>query len=347
MENELRTKARQMSPDGQYQLRRSIVRLLKEGMHYKKIAKTLDVSEVMVFTTKKAYKESGLAGIKPKKRGRKEGEKRVLSPKQEKEIQKIIIDKTPEQLKLPCCMWTLKAIRDLIAQIYKINMKDSTLGYYLSRWGFSIQRPIKKALKQDPVKVEKWLKEEYPAIAAKAKEEKAEIFWGDETALQNTSNYARGYAPEGQTPVLEIESKKLKLNLLSAISNRGKLRFTISKESINSDILIEFLKRLIRDSKSKVFLILDNLRVHHSKKVKAWVEGHRAKIELFFLPPYSPEHNPDEYLNSDLKQDTGKKPIPRNEKELAKNARSFLKRIQLKPAHICSYFRHKMALYAA
>lgn len=347
MRNELETGARYLSPGEQYQLRRSIIRLTKQGKKNQEVAAILDVSIRLVQTTKKAYKLEGLEGIKPKKRGRRKGEKRLLTPEQEKEIQKTIVEKYPEQLKMKCCLWTKRAIHDLILQKYKLDMGSSTLGYYLARWGYSIQRPIKKARNQNPEQVDQWMNEEYPSIAAKAKAERAEIYWGDETALQNTANYARGYSPKGHAPVLEVESKRIKLNLLSAISNRGKLRFTISKESVNAVILIDFMKRLIKDTDHKVLLIVDNLRVHHAKVVTAWLEEHKDEIELFFLPPYSPEHNPDEYLNSDLKRDIGKKLMPRSECELEHNARSFLKRGQRRPEHIRSYFRHPLARYAA
>jgi len=243
-------------------------------------------------------------------------------------------------------MWTRKAIRDYIAREYKINMKLSTLGYYLERWGFSVQRPIKRANKQDAERVKEWMEQDFPVIAEKARAENAEIYWGDETALQNTANYIKGYAPIGKTPVLEVEAKKLKLNMLSAISNKGKLRFTITKESVNADILIDFMQRLIKDTGRKVLLILDNLRVHHSKKVMAWLKNHKDKIELFYLPPYSPEYNPDEYLNSNLKREMSKKPIPKSEKELNSNARSVLKKTQLNPARIISYFRTEYTKYA-
>ena len=153
-------------------------------------------------------------------------------------------------------------------------------------------------------------------------------------------------APIGKTPVLKVEAKKLKLNMLSAISNKGKLRFTITKESVNADILIDFMKRLIKDTGRKVLLILDNLRVHHAKKVAAWLEEHQQEIELFYLPPYSPEYNPDEYLNSDLKREMSKKPIPKSEKELSANARSVLKRIQMNPKKVISFFGSKFTKYA-
>lgn len=164
--------------------------------------------------------------------------------------------------------------------------------------------------------------------------------------MQNTANYIKGYAPIGKTPVLKVEVKKLKLNMLSAISNKGKLRFTISKESVNADILIDFMKRLIKDTGRKVLLILDNLRVHHSKKVTAWLDEHKQEIELFYIPPYSPEYNPDGYLNRELKRAMSKRPIPKSEKVLCSNARSVLKQTQMNPDKVKSYFGSKFAKYA-
>lgn len=345
--DELRTNARYLSPDEQYQIRKSIVRLLRQGNKPGEIVKVLDVSRSLVYATKKIYEEKGIEGIKPQKRGRRYGEGRKLAPAQERAIMKTIIDKNPEQLKLKCCLWTRKAIRDYILREYKIKLQLSTLGYYLARWGFSIQRPIKRANKQDAERVETWIKDEYPGIVEKARVENGEIYWGDETALQNMGNYIKGYAPIGKTPVLRVEGKRLKLNMLSAISNKGKLRFTITEESVNTDILIDFMKRLVKDTGRKVFLVLDNLRVHHSKKVTGWLEEHREEIELFYLPPYAPEYNPDEYVNSDLKREMDNRPIPRSERELGCNARSVLKKIQLDVNKVKSCFCTKFTTYAS
>ena len=345
--NELKTNAKNLSQVEQFQIRKNIIRMLKKGTAPNEIAQTLDVSRSLVYATKKTYDEKGIEGIKPGKRGRRHGDKRILTPEQEQAIMKTIADKNPEQLKLKCCMWTRKAVRDYILREYKLNLPLSTLGYYLQRWGMSVQRPVKRANKQDAARVQAWMDEEYPAIAVKAKAENAEIYWGDETALQNTANYIKGYAPIGKTPVLEIEAMKLKLNMLSAISNQGKLRFTITKESVNADILIDFMKRLVKDTGRKVLLILDNLRVHHSKKVTAWLKEHQGEIELFYLPPYSPEYNPDEYLNSDLKREMSKRPIPKSEEELRGNARSVLKKTQNNSARIKSYFGVKFTKYAS
>ena len=346
MDNELKTNAVTLSPDEQYQIRKSIVRLNKQGKSNKDIAEILDVSERHVRNVKKIYAEHGIVGIKPKKRGRKKGEERSLTPEQERDIQKTIIDKYPEQLKLPGCMWTRANIRDLIKRQYGFSMPLSTLGRYLQRWGFSVQRPKKQAYKQDAKKVDDWLNTEFPGITERAKAEDAEIFFGDEVGVQNTSNYAKGYSPIGQTPVVKVESKKMRLNMLSAISNRGKLRFIIYKDSMNSDKFIDFMRRLIYDVKKKVFFIVDNLRVHHSQKVRAWLEKHKGRIEVFYLPPYSPEYNPDELLNANLKRDIGNRAMPKNEKDLEHNVRSHMKMLQLAPEIVSSFFDAPFTCYA-
>ena len=211
---------------------------------------------------------------------------------------------------------------------------------YLQRWGFTVQRPAKQAIEQKPEAVQRWLKEEYPAIHSDAKKDNAEIFWGDETAVQNVANYARGYAPKGHTPVLKMKAKKMHINMISAISNQGKLHFMFSQESINQQKLIEFLERLIKDLHRKIYMILDNLKVHHGKLVADWVVEHKDQIRLFFLPSYSPEYNPDEYLNNDLKQTIGSQRQARTEADLQQNADAFMSSLEDDPDHVKSYFDH-------
>lgn len=347
MEYELKTNAKHATPEEQYQIRKNIVRLYKSGKTGKEIANLLDVSEGHVSGVCKSYNDGGIAAIKPKKRGRKEGTKRKLTPMQEKEIREIIVDKNPDQMRLKGCMWTRKNISELIMHKYKITMPQSTLGYYLERWGFSVQRPIKRAYKQDEAKVKEWVESEFPGINERAKTENADIYFGDEVGVQNTANYLKGYAPIGQTPVVKVDSQKFKINMVSAVSCRGKLRFLIYKDNMNADKLIDFMRRLVKDSGKKVFLILDNLRVHHSKKVQKWLEKHRNEIELFFLPPYAPEYNPDELLNSDLKRGIGNRPMPKSVAELEHNIRSHLKSVQLRPDKIKAFFQAKFTKYAA
>ena len=347
MENELKSDALNIGSKGQHDLRKTIIRMLKDGKKGIEIAKDLGVSVGYVSNVKKLYEAGGASALKPKKRGRPAGKNKVLSPEQEKGIQKIIVDKTPEQMRFKECMWTRNNIRQLIKEKYDIDIKLSTLGYYLARWGFTVQRPVKRAYKQDEKKIDEWLNSEFPGITERAEKEDAEIFFGDETNIQNTANYARGYAPKGQTPVVRVEAQKLKIEMLSAISKRGKLRFMLYKDSMNSEKLIDFMTRLITDSKKKVFLVLDNLRVHHAKLVQAWVKEHEDRIELFFLPPYSPEYNPDELLNSDIKRNAGAKQSPRTQAELEANVQNRLDYLVATPAIITSFFHAPFTQYAA
>lgn len=347
MEKELKTEAQKQSGEVQFEIRKSIIRLYKQGKTNGEIAEILDVSERHIRAVKQKYSEGGIAALKLKKRGRTTGEKRILSSEQEKEIQRIIVDKTPEQLKLKDCLWNRANICELIKQKYGIEMKKSTLGYYLQRWGFSVQRPVKHAYQQDEKKIDKWLNEEFPGITKRAEDEDAEIYFGDETNIQNTCNYMRGYAPKGKTPIVRTEAQKFKVNMLSAVSKRGKLRFMLYDDNMNSEKLIDFMRRLVHDSPKKVFLILDNLRVHHSKKVQEWLSEHKNEIEIFFLPPYAPEYNPDELLNSNLKRAVGKKPSPHSKGELEHNVRSHLKSLQLKTYIISALFNSHYTRYAA
>lgn len=345
MEKELKTNAKTLSPEEQFQIRKSIVRLSQQGKKPAEIAEILDVSRRHVESTIKKYREQGFAGIKLKQRGRTHGANRSLTPEQEREIRNTIVDKNPEQLRLKGCMWTRKNIAEYIEQKYKISMPLSTLGYYLKRWGFSVQRPTKRAYKQNPEQINKWLSETYPSIKERAQAENAEIYWGDETGIQNTADYLRGYAPVGQTPIVKVDAQKFKANMLSDISNRGKVRFNIY-DKLTPDKFIDFMRRLIADTKRKVFLIIDNLRTHHAKKVEQWLEKHKAEIEVFFLPPYAPEYNPDEYLNSDLKRDAGNRAMPKSEKDIVKNVRSYIKTLQLMPDKVKAFFKAPKVCYA-
>ena len=347
MENELKADALSMGSKGQHELRKTIIRMLKDGKSGKQIAKDLGVSEGHVSNVKKLYATGGAKALKPVKRGRPKGKFTILTPEQEREIQKIIVDKTPEQMRFKECMWTRNNIHQLILEKYGIDIKLSTLGYYLSRWGFSVQRPVKRAYKQDEKQIDAWLNSEFPGITERAEKEEAEIFFGDETNIQNTANYARGYAPKGKTPVIQTEAKKLKIEMMSAISKRGKLHFVLYKDSMNADKLIDFMTRLVADSNKKVFLILDNLRVHHSNAVAAWLEEHKEQIELFFLPPYAPEYNPDELLNSDVKRNAGARQSPRNQEELEANVQHRMDFLMSTPSHVASFFLAPLTRYAA
>jgi len=340
MEEMERTDYRKCSPETLYEARKTVIRMWKKKKPVEEIAEATGMSTNIVYITIRKYRDHGLAALKPKTRGRKQGQKRTLSKEQETDIRNTIVDKNPDQLKMKCCLWDRKAVQQLIKERYGIEMPIRTVGEYLLRWGFTVQRPMKQAMNQKPEQVQKWLKEEYPAIHADAQSEDAEIYWGDETAVQNVANYARGYAPKGQTPVLKVQTVKMHINMISAISNQGHVRFMFSNDSIDADKLIEFMERLIKDAKRKIYLILDNLRAHHSKKTMAWVDAHADQLKLFHLPPYSPEYNPDEYLNHDLKESIGMRLQAKDKQELQDAADGFMSSVSDDPIHVQSYFDH-------
>lgn len=338
---------RKLKQEVQEQIRYQAIRLRKAGKKYREIEEVLAVSRTTICTWYKKYERKGKKGIKTKKRGRKLGEFRTLNSDQEKQLKKLIQDKCPDQLKLPFALWTRIAVQQLIRQLWSIKMPIRTVGEYLKRWGFTPQKPLRKAYEQNPKAVKKWLDEQYPAIAQKAKKESAEIHWGDETGLSNDCQHGRSYAPRGKTPAIRLPAKRERINLISSITNQGKVRFMIYQDNMNAKTFIRFLKRLIKDVGHKIFLILDNLRVHHSKLVKKWLEKHKDHIELFFLPSYSPELNPDEYLNCDLKAGVHSGVPARTKKHLKNKAVSHLRMLQKRPTRVKKYFKHPSIAYAA
>jgi len=328
-------------------IRLRAIRLLKEGKTQKEVSSLLCVNKNSVYTWNKNYNEFGYKGLKEKQQGHKKGLGRLLTSEQEKQLQNLIIDKMPDQLKLPFALWTRRAIVELIKREFGITIAIRTMGTYLKRWGFTPQKPKKKAYEQNDKAVKKWLEEEYPEIKKQAKQENAEIHWADETGIKNECQYGRSYAPKGKTPTRTKMGKRLSLNMISTITNQGKVRFMTYKGTMNSAMFIKFLTKLTKGKKKKIYLILDNLKVHHSNLVKQWVEKNASKIALFFLPSYSPERNPDEYLNCDLKYGLSQKVMPKNDEQLKRNVQSHMKLLQRKPDRVVKYFEHKSIKYAA
>ena len=330
-----------------YAVRKQVVRLKKQGKKGYEIAEIVGIYETRISQIWKAYQAGGLAGIKPETSGRKKDSGRRLTPEEEREIRATIINKAPEQLKMAGFLWTRAKISAYINKTYGKLLIPQVISRYLKRWGLTCQRATKRAYGQDIARVERFKNEEYPAIAKRAKEEKADIYWGDETGIDNAENYERGFAPKGQPPVLPVETKRERLNMISAITNYGSVRFMIYDKTMNQQLLLDFMKRLIRDAPRKVFLILDNLRVHHGKIVAKWLAENKDKIEVFFLPPYSPEINPDEYLNHALKLDVHSGKLPRSKKDIRHKVHSFMRRLQQRKDWVSAFFYHKKLVYCS
>ena len=340
--------ARKQTREALHERRKQVIRMHRKGMPVMQIVEHSGLSWYAVNAAIKRYSEAGASALKPEARGKKQGSGRVLSEAQEAMVRQIICDKRPEQLKMEFALWNRAAVAQLIERECGISLSVRGVGNYLKRWGFTPQKPIKKAYEQRPEVVQEWLDKDYPEIEQRAKTEGAEIHWGDETAVVNTDVRGRCYAPAGKTPVtFAVGGTRQKLSMIATVTNQGKTRWMIIDEAFNSDRLIEFLEALIKDAEKKVFLILDNLRVHHSKPAKKWAEEHREKIELFYLPSYSPELNPEERLNADLKHAISTKVPARTKAKLKAAATEHMQTLEKSPERIKKYFQDSRVKYAA
>lgn len=343
----LHVDARKLTPSAQQALRRQAIRLRTQGMTYAEIAAVVGVHPTTVCQWYKAFERDGEAALGGGKRGRPAGTGGRLTPAQGTRIRRLITDKLPEQLKLSFALWTRQAVVELIEREYGLRLPVRTVGDYLRRWGMTPKKPVKRAYEQCPAAVRKWLDESYPAIAARARAEGAQIHWGDESGIRSDARYGRTYAPKGQRAPAPIPARRVRTQMISTVTNGGQMRFMLFDKAMNSALLIRFMRRLVQDTDHKVFLILDNLRVHHSRPVKKWLREHKQHIEVFYLPSYSPELNPDEYLNNDLKRRVHSNPPARCHTELKKQTLLALRSIQRRKGHVARYFQHPKVKYAA
>ena len=291
------------------------------------------------------YKTKGSRGLESKKRGVQGGKK--ITGVQSAEVRRLIKEKMPDQLKLPYGLWTREAVQQLILDKYGIELSRWQVGRYLKDWGYTPQKPISKAYEQDPKRVAEWLEKEYPAIKKKAKKQNAVIYFEDEVGMRSDHQAGKSYAPKGETPIIKKTGQRFSLNMVSAISNKGHVEFMILDGTFNSGVFIDFLTRLIKHKQYKIFLVVDGHSAHKTKLVKAWLEKHKDRIELFFLPPYSPELNPQEYVNQDLKTNIIGKKRPINKDQMKSNVVDFMTKRKNDKKQVQKYFHASHIKYAA
>jgi transposase len=340
--------ARSLPEESLELLRKQAHRLRSDGRTWNEVAEIVGVHLTTVMKWARVFNIGGDAptDVSSGRRGRRFGEKRTISLTDELLLRDQIVGGNPSQLSLPFALWNRKAVQEAIKMKFGIDMPIRTVGEYLRRWGFTPQRPAKHAVEQRPAQLERWMKVDYPAIFKRAKAEGAEIYWADETAIKQDTAWVRGYAPVGQTPVIEHRARWDSITMISALTNQGLVRFAFYDGAINKDRFIEFMGKLIQDAQRKVFLIVDNLRVHHAKLVNSWLETRKDRIEVFYLPPYSPEANPDEILNRDLKTELRTRPSAPNKDALREIALKFMKLLASTPERVARYFRSRHVAYA-
>ncbi|MEY4909764.1 MAG: hypothetical protein RL260_3482 [Pseudomonadota bacterium] len=344
---------RQLSEESLQLLRRQAHRLRHEmNLTWGNIAEIVGVSlsTLMVWVRRFHLSRAEVGDVASLRRGREYGKKRTLSEADEQALRDVVLHETPQVLDLPFALWNRHAVQQAVEVKFGVKMPISTVGEYLRRWGCTPQRPTQKAQEQDALAVSEWQEKVYPALLKRAKAEGAEICWADETAVRQDTAWVRGYAPAGHTPELVHRVRWSHLTMISALSNQGQVRFALHEGSINAGRFIDFMQALVHDvpAERKVFLIVDNLRVHHSKAAREWLEQpkNQARIELFYLPSYAPEHNPDEWINRDLKTHLRQAAPIKDDSMLRRLAEQFMNKLQASSDFVKTYFEHTHTRYA-
>jgi transposase len=341
-----KTDARKLGAATQAHLRRLVVTALRGGMKQTVAAQQFRVSLRAVNKWAALDKAGGLRALKPKRRGRRAGEGR-LDATQSARMRALIVGKMPDQLKLPFYLWTRAAVASLIEREYGQSVSLTTVGRYLKAWGMTPQKPMRRAYERNDAAIKHWLVTEYPALVADAKREGATIYWGDEMGLRSDHVSGTSYAPLGQTPVVRATGQRFGCNMISAITNRGALAFMVFQGKFQNSVFIEFMKRLLRQLKGKLYLIVDGHPVHRSGAAKGFVANNADRLRLIRLPGYCPELNPDELLNQDVKTNALGKSRPTNKAQMIATVRSHLHRRQKQPRVIKNLFLEKHVRYAA
>lgn len=338
--------ARKLTPAAQENLRRRVVAAVRGGMSKSEAARVFGVTRQSIHNWMGAVRERGASALRARKRGPKPGS-RTLAPHQAATVVRMITASCPDQLFLPFFLWTREAVCALAERKFGVRMSVWTAGRHLRDWGLTPQKPVRRAYERDPAAVERWLREEYPAIARRARAAKAEIHWGDEMGLRSDHQAGTSYSRRGRTPVIPGTGKRFGCNMISTITNRGTLAFMIFSERFTGAVMVRFLKRLTRHAGRRIFLIVDGHPVHTSRHVRGWLREHADRIVQFLLPPYSPDLNPDEFLNHDVKSNAVGRRRPETRDELIEDLRAYLRGTQRCPTIVRNYFQAETVRYAA
>jgi transposase len=342
----MKTDGRQLSPQAQENLRRRVVRaILEQRMSQVEAVRVFDVGRTSIHNWLDAYRTWGQSALKAHKRGPKPHSR--FAGHQAATIVRMIEDRCPDQLHLPFALWTREAVGQFIARRFGIHMSVWTVGRYLQHWGFTPQKPLRRAYEQDPAAVRRWLETEYPAIRRRAKFEHAEIHWGDEMGMRSDHQVGTSYGRRGRTPTIPGTGQRFGCNMISAITNRGRLVFMVFKCRFTTPVFVTFLKRLVRHLGRMVFLIVDGHPVHRAAAVKRWLAEHAGQVRVFHLPGYSPKLNPDELLNQDVKSNAVGRQRPQNRQEMVATVRAYLHSTRRRPDIVQNYFLQEDVRYAA
>ncbi|MFD9007637.1 IS630 family transposase [Streptomyces sp. NPDC059552] len=330
--------ARTWSPEAQEAVRLLAVSALTEGRDRVEVAVLFRMSVKAVDNWWARWRAGGRDSLLSRQRGRRVGEHQVLSEAEQAAVRQAVLDHTPSGLGLSGQLWTRGQIGRPIFKLYGVRFTEPGVGKYLKRWGLTFQRPDKGAVEQDPEAVRVWHEETWPAIRAKAKAEGGEVLFADQVGMRSDQVTGRTWGAKGQTPIVRRTGNRFSVNAISAISTRSRMHFMVFTESFDAKVMCRFLARIVGHFDRKVHLVVDRHSAHRSKAVRAWLADHDDEIELHFLPSYSPELNPDELVNADLKRGLPHTHQARNQAELAAETRRFYRRRQHQPHIVRGYF---------
>jgi transposase len=337
--------ARSLSPEAQQALRQRVVAAIEQGRSVTDAADAFGVHRSTASTWYNAYRRQGASALAARRRGRKP--RPLLAPEREGRLLDVLRTHTPDRLGLPDTLWTRDAVADWAARELGLRRSRWVWGRWLRAKGFTPQRPARRAYERDPAAIDRWLAEEYPRVEAEAKAEGAEVHWLDEAGVRSDCPSGRGYAPRGQTPAAPRPGRRFGVNYVATVTNLGVLRFLVFAGRFTAAVLLRFLGRLVAGRPGKVYVILDNHPAHRSRAVREWAAARPGQIRLVFLPPYSPELNPAEYLNNDVKANAQRAGRARDKGELAGKVRSYLRGTQRMAPVVQAYFEAEHVSYAA
>jgi transposase len=339
--------ARQLSDEVLEALRLRALHGCEPGFTEADVADRLGVSHETVSRWWTAYADGGSGALPGDRTGRPVGSGRTLSDEPARHLQAPIDHRSPEELGIAAALGSRKAVRDLIRHEYGIDLPVRTVGEDLKRWGDTAKVPRRRAKDQDPDEVDRWLEWTYPAIAARAALEGAEIHWCDETGAAADEHPRKGYARTGHPAWIEVPHPPIRMNLIATITNDGEVHFLTSAESMTAALFITFLEQLLSETTREVFLVTDRLPAHEAQAVADWLAAPADRIELFWPPKSAPELNAEEYLNNDLKGSINAAGLPRNKEDLRSRMERFMNRSLSVPERVRNYFLHPCVQYAA
>lgn len=331
---------RSLSPQSLALLRSLVVRAVVDlGLSQVDASRYYGVSPHTISEWVTRYREQGEDALEVKPQGRPQGAGRALSPDQEHEIRTLVVDSTPTEQQIASATWTRQAVAELIASRLGLELTLQGVGKYLRRWGLTPQKPARQAREQDPEEVREFVEQTLPAVQEQAKSEGAQLHFLDEVGVKAQDQIGTSYAPEGDTPVLEVPKTHIEQDVISSVTSDGELFYWPFPETMTAPKFIDFLEQLVADASTKVIVFADRHPAHEAQAVEHWLEGRESEIELHWLPRYAPEYNPDEFLNNDLKQELANEPMPESSSELRATIGKILDRIASMSDRIRGYFK--------